>query len=397
MTYRYSTLFGAGPDVKSMDKFNILQRSTAHSAAGYRKFFTTKNLKERLPKLNQDIAATFDALDLSKASDSFEIFYGLIYQLTQRSLGCNDVADSPELLAKTLEMFTRLDCTSGVEVMFPSLVTPNKRQKKEAGRELFQIMHTIMEKRRQSGERGDDAMQRLMDDGDSDLEITFFIVRALFAGLLNTGVNASWIPVYLAQDTEWRDRVRTEVDAIISKYRQTADEAVTDVLARVELEDWEEGFPTIALALKESIRMNVPGSAFRKNMSGKDIQIPGTNTIIPKDAFACFLLDDRHMNPDIYVEPETWNPRRYLEGRAEDKKSPNAYLGWGTGLHPCLGTRFAKLETHMAVATFVARFDFELCDKDMGPRTSPLPVTDRDWHSAKPIFGDMYLKITKRQ
>lgn len=291
---RYSTLFGAGPDVKSMDKFNILKRSTAHSAAGYRRFFTTKNLQDRLPKLNQDIAATFDAIDTNKAYDCFGIFYALIYQLTQRSVGCNDVADSPELLAKTLDMFTRLDCTSGLEVMFPSFTTPNKRQKKQAGRELFQLLHAIMEKRRQSGERSDDAMQTLMDNGDSDLEITFFIVRALFAGLLNTGVNASWIPVYLAKDTEWQDRVRSELDALIAKYRTTTDETVTEVLARAQLEDWEDGFPSIDLALKESIRLNVPGSAFRKNMSGKDIQIPGTDTIIPKDAFAVRLLPAWH-------------------------------------------------------------------------------------------------------
>lgn len=41
------------------------------------------------------------------------------------------------------------------------------------------------------------------------------------------------------------------------------------------------------------------------------------------------------MNEHVYQDPNSWDPERYLPGREEDKKQPHAYIGWGTGLHPC--------------------------------------------------------------
>jgi len=40
---------------------------------------------------------------------------------------------------------------------------------------------------------------------------------------------------------------------------------------------------------------------------------------------------DTHMNPDIYSDPETFDPSRYEEGREEDKRQTFAYMGWGVG------------------------------------------------------------------
>ncbi len=48
-----------------------------------------------------------------------------------------------------------------------------------------------------------------------------------------------------------------------------------------------------------------------------------------------YLLDDIHFNPEIYTEPHKWDPSRYLPDRAEDRKKPVSYVGWGTGRHPC--------------------------------------------------------------
>lgn len=41
------------------------------------------------------------------------------------------------------------------------------------------------------------------------------------------------------------------------------------------------------------------------------------------------------MNPKIYEDPYKWDPARYDPGRAEDKKIPHGYIGWGSGRHPC--------------------------------------------------------------
>lgn len=100
------------------------------------------------------------------------------------------------------------------------------------------------------------------------------------------------------------------------------------------------------------------------------------------------------MNPDIFSNPEKFDPGRYERG--EDKKAPNSYLGWGAGRHPCLGMRFAKLEMMIIGAIFVAMFDYEAVD-GKGNILTEQPVTDRQRHSAhKPTF-DLRLKYTVRK
>ena len=48
-----------------------------------------------------------------------------------------------------------------------------------------------------------------------------------------------------------------------------------------------------------------------------------------------YAIDDIHKDDKLYQDPARWDPSRYLPGREEDKKVPHAYVGWGSGLHPC--------------------------------------------------------------
>ncbi len=48
-----------------------------------------------------------------------------------------------------------------------------------------------------------------------------------------------------------------------------------------------------------------------------------------------YHVDDVHFDPTIYTEPNKWDPGRFLPNRAEDRKKPISYIGWGAGRHPC--------------------------------------------------------------
>jgi hypothetical protein len=85
-----------------------------------------------------------------------------------------------------------------------------------------------------------------------------------------------------------------------------------------------------------------------------------------------------------------WDPGRYLPDRAEDKKVPCGFLGWGVGKHTCpksgpfyllfqklilvwAGMRLAKLEITLLTAMWIALFEYELVD-EFGKRSSKLPM-----------------------
>lgn len=113
-----------------------------------------------------------------------------------------------------------------------------------------------------------------------------FIIGALFAGLINTGVNAAWILCFLGQDEYWQGKVRQEINTALAEHRLSEHELAFDTLSRFTIEDWEKSFPTVDLCLRESIRLTMPGSMIRKNIGGKNIDILGCKEIIPKDTFA---------------------------------------------------------------------------------------------------------------
>lgn len=116
-------------------------------------------------------------------------------------------------------------------------------------------------------------------------------------------------------------------------------------LGQLPLGAWEQEFPLIDTCLRESIRIQLLGTAFRKNISGRSIPTGKGDEVIPPGAFVTYAIADAHLDPEIYTEPKKWDPARLLPDRAEDKKKTHAYLGWGVGRHPCLGMKVSSDES----------------------------------------------------
>lgn len=155
------------------------------------------------------------------------------------------------------------------------------------------------------------------------------MIGALFAGLLNSGINAAWVVCYLANNDTWMQRVRDEIDQVADRHCPDNSLPMKDRVMRIPIEAWEAEFPIIDLCLKESIRLQLKGTAFRKNLTNQDIAINKRGEVIPPGAYAALATADIHYDPNIYPEPERFDPGRYLPERAEDKKEHYGWMGWG--------------------------------------------------------------------
>ncbi|KAF4635641.1 hypothetical protein G7Y89_g2441 [Cudoniella acicularis] len=397
-TEGYAVLFGQSPNSLKEDGIQNIDKDFAgpggYFARRITRMLNKENFGKSFPKLISDVKTTLDgfALDPTGITDPFESIYKIVFQLTIRMVGCDDIADDPKLLDKTLNLYETIEASSTTAaVLFPKFPSMGIIKRTVAGGRLYVIFNKIVNERKQSGKRGEDPLQFLMDQGDDIQRIIEFIVGALFAGLLNSGVNAAWVLVYLAKDPYWMGRVREEIKGVAAKYSNNKDAPLVDQLSQVPVEAWESEFPMVDLCLKDSIRLQLLGTAFRKNISGKDIPTGSGNEIIPNGAFVTYHTGDVHLDPTIYKDPKKWDPSRYLPDRAEDKKKPYAYMGWGMGRHPCLGMRFAKLEQNIITAFFCAMFDYELVDKAGKPMTTTPPV-DFNGHSATKPSPSIYLK-----
>ena len=59
----------------------------------------------------------------------------------------------------------------------------------------------------------------------------------------------------------------------MAKRRAHPGQTPNETLASLSLQDWESGLPTVGLCLRETLRMQLPGTMFRRNATGADVPI----------------------------------------------------------------------------------------------------------------------------
>lgn len=197
-------------------------------------------LRKGLPRLLQDARDSLDTMSPDGITMPFDSIYRLVYKFTMRTVACNDIADDPALLKKTLALFEAIEgAASPLMIMYPWLPLPGKIKRTYAGAQLYMVIRGIMDARKTSGKRDeDDALQYLMDEGDNATDIITFVLGALYAGLLNSGINAAWIITYLAHKPYWLAEVRKEVEGVAARYAPDRSLPLKDQLMTVPFEAW---------------------------------------------------------------------------------------------------------------------------------------------------------------
>ncbi|PQE04899.1 cytochrome P450 6A1 protein [Rutstroemia sp. NJR-2017a BBW] len=418
----YAVLFGGGPRVKNSKGSDVAQEP------GFLKYFRDRithllrreYLSKNITCFIHDIQARLDELPSETGMiDPFVSIYETVFQLTMRMVGSAEIANDVPRLRKTLRLFETIEqSTTPTSIIFPWMPTIAFIKRTIAGGRLYYLFKSIMDNRKRTGRREDDALQfvinfsKLMIDLlQTDLLFSQFIVGAVFAGQLNTGINACFMLTYIGSSRYWYDRVRAEIDGVVDKYAPDCSMPLTQRFEAIPIEAWELEFPLLECCLKDSIRLQLLGTMYRRNIDIGDVKIG--NEIIPSGAFVvsiiamlrfchsadltqAYHISDVHQDPEVYSEPLKWDPSRYFPARAEDKKKPFCWIGWGAGRHPCLGTRFAKLEQFLIVAIFLTRFDYETCD-DKGVSYSEVPPPDLNAHAATKPTAPIRLKYRLRR
>ncbi|PHH68465.1 hypothetical protein CDD82_541 [Ophiocordyceps australis] len=165
----FSTLFAAAPSLNHMSR--DVDMPTYFSTM-FRRFLHKDWISSSVAHLTSDAKAAVSTLDTSVPTDPFDVMIKLIYRMTHRNFGSHDIADDPKLLQESLAAYGRLDSSSGIDVMFPRLPTPNRLRRMWAGAKLYWTFQKIITDRQTTGRSEPDALQVMMDQGDSDIVIS---------------------------------------------------------------------------------------------------------------------------------------------------------------------------------------------------------------------------------
>lgn len=231
----------------------------------------------------------------------------------------------------------------------PYLPIPAFRRRDRARARLGEMVTEIVEKRKQSGYRGEDFLQTLMDaeysDGHklSDHEITGMLVAAMFAGHHTSSVTTAWTLIELLQHPRFLEEVRNEIRTRYADGEEYSFQSMRD------LDKTER-------AVKEALRIHPPLFILLR-AALEDCEVLGYQ--VKKGNWVAVSPMIAHRDPDVFDNPLEFDPDRYGPGREEDKR-PFAYISFGGGRHKCMGNAFAILQIKTIMAALLNRYEFEL-------------------------------------
>ncbi|CAE6440153.1 unnamed protein product [Rhizoctonia solani] len=395
----YTLLFGGVPSVKDIVPDEIDKNDQENLSFFLRRLSSLlrmDRLADLTPSFMSDIERNTVNWGNTGKFDPFDVIYSIVFQLTIRAAGAREIADSVEKCKELERLYWRVEMGSTpTSVLFPWLPSDARKRKVAATGEIYNLFDGIIKARRSEDRREEDALQALMDLGDSTPDIISFIMGTLFAGIVNSGLMSAWIFIFLDQEPQWKDKVIQELRGLLNKYAPASESygTVGERLAKIPPQGWEHEMPILEACLRETIRLIASGALLRRVVNG-DLEVGGRK--ISNGSFLVYLTGETHSDPEIYPNPSKFDPDRYSAG--QDKSQSHAFLGWGAGRHPCLGKRFAQYEIKAICALFLTLYDYEIVDTT-GKKPDPsVTVPDRNnIYQARPKDQTFYVKYTKRQ
>jgi cytochrome P450 len=309
-------------------------------------------MTERTDRL-VDSLASGDTLDLTEAlmKLTFEIAGKTLFD-TEVGAAANTVSE-----AITTAMTIVMGQLSSVVPMPPVIPTPANLTYRRAVSRLDDIVFRMIdERRREGGDRGDVLSMLLAsrdEDGTAmtDRQVRDEAMTLLLAGHETTANALAWTFLLLARHPEARERLEAELDA----------------LGRTPEYDDLKRLPYTLAVLKESMRLYPPAYLLGRRAI-EDTVLAGRR--IKKWTVVLVNILGLHQRPEIWPEPERFQPERFL-GDRERQLPKCAYLPFGAGPRVCIGNHFALMEGQLLLATMARRARFSL-ERDEPVACEPL-------------------------
>ncbi|XP_004679030.1 PREDICTED: cytochrome P450 4A11-like [Condylura cristata] len=211
-----------------------------------------------------------------------------------------------------------------------------------------------------------------MENGDSlsDADLRAEVDTFMFEGHDTTASGISWILYALAAHPEHQHRCREELQSLLGDGSSLS---------------WDhlDKMPYTTMFIKESLRLYPPVPGISRDLS-KPITFPDGRSL-PGGITVMLSIYGLHHNPDVWPNPEVFDPSRFAPGA---NRHSHAFLPFSGGSRNCIGKQFAMNEMKVAVALTLLRFE-------LAPDPSRIPIP-----SAKVVLrssNGIYLRLKKLQ
>ncbi len=242
----------------------------------------------------------------------------------------------------------------GADVVLPSwLPLPKFRGSRKAKARIESMIVDLIRERREKPLEPKDLFQELIEStyyGGKPLPDKLLVNILLFipwAGHETTVGQTSWTLIELLRNEDYLERVKKELEEVLGDRK----EFIQEDFKHLKTLDW---------AVKESERMHPVAHVIPRGVRD-DFDIDGYE--VKKGTMAFVSPDTAHRIPEVFKDPDKYDPLRFAPDRAEDRV-PFSLIGFGGGVHRCAGVNFAKLEMKIIMAMLLQNYDITLLDKN---------------------------------
>ena len=260
----------------------------------------------------------------------------LTYTIVGRTLFSADVASDADEVEHAMAVMLGHTYRRLERIVAPPswLPTPGNLQFKRALAAVDRVVYRILsERRRQPGDTHDllSLLLRERDEetgtGMSDPQLRNETITLLLAGHETTANALAWTFYLLAKHPEEMERLRHEA-----------------------------GTEAVERAFKEALRLYPPIWAMERRAVAEDVlggfRIPAESTVVISPWVT-------HRHPDLWDEPERFDPGRFCEERSTGRP-PLAYIPFGAGPRFCVGAHFAMAEARTILPMVLRRWRLRL-------------------------------------
>ncbi|MDH3254644.1 MAG: cytochrome P450 [Acidobacteriota bacterium] len=188
----------------------------------------------------------------------------------------------------------------------------------------------------------------------SDAELRDQLLTLFHAGFETSASLLTFLFYRLSLQPEVRTRLFAEVDSVLDGRVPTAEN-----LAQLEFTEW---------CLNETLRLYPPAYNFSR-IALVEHTIGGYR--IPKDSMVIVSPFATHRLPEIWPNPEGFDPDRFSPSASQDR-SAFAFIPFGAGHRFCVGAPLAQVQTKIVTALICQRYEL---DVEAGYTAEPAPGT----------------------
>jgi cytochrome P450 len=224
------------------------------------------------------------------------------------------------------------------------LPIPGTRRHRQAVAALDAIVYRLIANERAAATPSNSLLGMLVElvdetgTGMTDQQLRDEVITFFLAGYETTAATLAWLVHTLTQHPDALRAVEAELGMLLGE-RQPA---IRDLMA----------MPYTHAVIQETLRLHAPSLSIPRTAAADD-EIDGFR--IPAGETVLLFVYGVHRNPDVWPDPERFDPGRFLGDTPADRHK-HAWIPFGAGQRQCIGRDLSLMETQIVLAMLLQRF-----------------------------------------